>query len=130
LTSVLLDTHVVYWWASEPDRISRKATALLAAADELAVAAITWYELAWLAAHGRIILAIPISAWLREINAGVRTIPITPAIAEAAAGLSPTFPGDPADRLIFATALELGIPLITKDGAMRKHRYPRNPTVW
>lgn len=42
-----MDTHVVQWWSAEPDRLSSPAVAALEAADQLAVAAITWYELAW-----------------------------------------------------------------------------------
>jgi hypothetical protein len=55
VTTVLLDTHVVQWWSAEPERLSETATKTLAEADQLAVAAISWFELAWLAAHERII---------------------------------------------------------------------------
>jgi PIN domain nuclease of toxin-antitoxin system len=47
--AVLMDTHVVHWWSAEPDRISRPARRVLDAADELLIAAISWYELGWLA---------------------------------------------------------------------------------
>jgi len=49
VTTLLMDSHVVHWWASEPDRVSPAAALALSAADELAVASITWFELAWLA---------------------------------------------------------------------------------
>jgi len=49
VTTLLLDTHVVHWWSAEPQRVSEAAREALEQADELAVAAITWYELAWLA---------------------------------------------------------------------------------
>jgi len=39
-------------------------------------------------------------------------------------------PGDPADRLIYATAIEHGWPLVTKDSRLRGHRHPRRLTVW
>ena len=48
--TVLLDSHVVHWWSAEPARVSTTAATALEEADELAVAAITWFELAWLAA--------------------------------------------------------------------------------
>ncbi len=55
----------------------------------------------------------------------------TPSIAVAAVSLSTTtFPGDPADRLIYATAVEHGWPLITKDQRLRDHRRPTPITVW
>jgi len=125
-----LDTHVVHWWSAEPDRLSRNATAAIEAADELAVSAITWYELAWLARHERIILTLPIRVWLTAIAREVRTAGVSPAIADAAVGLPTAFPGDPADRLIYATAVEHGWRLITKDRGLRGHRHPRSVTLW
>ena len=79
---VLLDSHVVHWWSAEPDRISDVATKALAEADELAVAAISWFELAWLAEHERIVVTIPIRSWLEQLAAQVRTLGLTPAIAD------------------------------------------------
>lgn len=128
MTEVLLDTHVVQWWSAEPRRLSRGAASAIRGADELAVAAITWYELAWLARHERIVVRIPIRSWLEQLGAQLRTIGLSPAVAETAVGLPRSFPGDPADRLIYATAVEHGLPLITKDGRLRDH--PRSIAVW
>lgn len=119
MSAVLLDTHVVQWWSAEPDRISSEATARIAAAEELLVAAVSWYELAWLARHGRISVAIPVRSWLGQLAAQVLTVAITPQIADTAAALSDAFSGDPADRLIYASALERGVPLVTKDRRLR-----------
>jgi PIN domain nuclease of toxin-antitoxin system len=47
-----------------------------------------------------------------------------------ARSLPSTFPGDPADRLVYATAAEHGWPLVTKDERLRSHRHPRRITVW
>ncbi len=94
------------------------------------MAAITWYELAWLATHERIALSVPISSWLQGLAAQVRTIPMSPAIAHAAVSLPSTFPADPADRLIYATAVENDLRLISKDRALREHPHPRSPVVW
>ncbi|MGH3116250.1 MAG: type II toxin-antitoxin system VapC family toxin, partial [Gaiellales bacterium] len=123
--AVLLDSHVVHWWSAEPERISAAATNALHEADELAVAAISWFELAWLATHERIVLSIPVRSWLDQLAARVRTLPLTPAVADTAVSLPSTFPGDPADRLIYATAVEHGLRLITKDGKLRSHRHPQ-----
>ncbi len=130
MTTVVLDSHVLHWWAAEPARLSSAATDAVEGADELAVASITWFELAWLAAHERITLTIPIPAWLDGLSRQVRTIGTTPAIAVAAVSLPGTFPGDPADRLIYATAVEQGWPLVTKDERLRAHRHPRQITIW
>lgn len=110
--------------------MSRTATDALVDADELAVAAISWFELAWLARHERITVAIPVRSWLEGLAARVRTIGVTPAIADTALSLPSSFPGDPADRLIFATAVEHGWRLVTKDRRMREHAHPRAVTVW
>lgn len=94
------------------------------------MAAISWFELAWLARHERIVVNIPIRSWLHGLAAQLRTIGITPAIADTAAVLPSSFPGDPADRLIYATAIEHDLPLVTKDRAIRKHAHPRSVAVW
>jgi PIN domain nuclease of toxin-antitoxin system len=130
VTTVLLDTHVLHWWSAEPERVSRTATEALDEADELAVAAITWFELAWLASHERIVVTIPIRSWLERLAGQIRTVGITPAIADTAVSLPSSFPGDPADRLIYATAVEHGWRLVTKDSKLRGHRHPRSLALW
>ncbi|MDQ3937997.1 MAG: PIN domain-containing protein [Chloroflexota bacterium] len=130
MSTVVLDSHVVHWWSAEPDRISVLASEAITGADELAVADITWFELAWLARHERIVVTIPIAAWLRQMAGHVRTVQVTPAIAAAAVALPTSFPGDPADRLIYATAIENGWRLVTKDERLRSHRHPHPVAVW
>ncbi len=130
MSTVVLDSHVVHWWSAEPDRISVTAAKAIGGADELAVADITWFELAWLAHHERIVVTIPIVSWLMQLATQVRTIPVTPAIASAAVSLPSSFPGDPADRLIYATAIENGWQLVTRDEKLRDHRHPHPVTVW
>ncbi len=130
MTTVLLDSHVVQWWSAEPERLSKAAVRTLDSADELAVASITWFELAWLAHHERIVVTVPIRSWLDGLAASLRTIGTTPAVATTAVGLPSSFPGDPADRLIYATAIEHGLRLVTKDQRLREHKHPRPITVW
>jgi PIN domain nuclease of toxin-antitoxin system len=130
VSAVLLDTHVVHWWSAEPHRVSARAQNALDEAEELAVAAISWFELAWLAEHERIVVSIPIRSWLLGLAAQVRTIGLTPAIADTAVALPSSFPGDPADRLIFATAVEHGLRLVTKDRAILDHAHPRSAAIW
>lgn len=130
MSTILLDTHVVHWWSAEPERVSRAATQALGDADELAVAAISWFELAWLARHERIVVRTPVRAWLSQLAGRLRTVAITPAIAETAVSLPASFPGDPADRLIYATAIERGWRLVTKDRRLRSHDHPGAVAVW
>jgi PIN domain nuclease of toxin-antitoxin system len=128
--AVLLDTHVVHWWSAEPERVSAPARRALEDADELAVAAISWFELAWLARHERITLNIPVRSWLEGLAAQLRTLGVTPAIADTAVALPAPFRGDPADRLIYATAVEHDLRLVTKDRALLDHPHPRSPAIW
>ena len=130
MVATLLDTHVVHWWSAEPDRVSARARKALESADELVATAISWYELAWLARNERIAVTVPIRSWLQGLAAQLRTIGVTPAIADTAVSLPATFPGDPADRLIYATAIEHGLDLVTKDRAIRDHDKPRSLTIW
>lgn len=130
MSTVLLDSHVLHWWSAEPDRLSSRGAQAISEADELAVASITWFELAWLAQHQRIVLTIPIQSWLEGLSNQIRTISISPAIAVAAVGLPATFPGDPADRLIYATAIARGWPLVTKDERLRRYKHAKQFVVW
>jgi PIN domain nuclease of toxin-antitoxin system len=130
MAAALLDTHAVHWWSAEPERLSRQAGRVLEAADELLVAAVSWYELAWLAERQRIVIDVPIRAWLENLSAQLRTVGITPAIADSAVALPNSFPRDPTDRLIYATAIELGVKLVTKDEAIAEHDGSRSLVVW
>jgi PIN domain nuclease of toxin-antitoxin system len=130
VAAVLLDTHAVHWWSSEPDRLSRSARRVLKTADELLIAGISWFELAWLVERQRIVVDMPIRSWLDDLSAQLRTIGITPAIANSAAALPSSFPRDPTDRLIYATAIEHGVKLVTKDEAVAEHDKAHSLVVW
>jgi PIN domain nuclease of toxin-antitoxin system len=130
VTTVLLDSHALHWWSAEPERLSKTAGRAVEQADELAVAAITWFELAWLVQHERILLTIPMRSWLGQLAQHVRTVGITASVAATAVSLPSSFPGDPADRLIYASAVEHGWRLVTKDRRLRSHPHPRPVTVW
>jgi PIN domain nuclease of toxin-antitoxin system len=130
LTTILLDTHVLLWWSADASRLSEVATSTIADADELAIASISWFELASLAQRGRFIVSVPIRSWLEELEDQVRTIAVSPAIAATAVGLPRSFPGDPADRIIYATAVEQGWPLITRDERMLNHPHTQRIAIW
>jgi PIN domain nuclease of toxin-antitoxin system len=130
MSALLLDTHVVHWWSAEPDRISRSARSALKRAEDLLIAGISWYELAWLADRKRLVLDVPTRSWLESLGAHLRTVGITPAIADTAAALPTSFPRDPTDRIIYATAIEHGVKLVTKDRAIAEHDKPRSLVVW
>ncbi len=83
----------------------------------LSVAAISMWEIAMLAAHGRITLAKPTLEWienaLRSSSVGIE--PLTPRIAADSCELPGRFHNDPADRLIIATARATDAALVTRD---------------
>ena len=128
---ILLDTHVLIWLANEPVKLSRKAREAIGATDQsggLAISAITLWELAWLATHGRLNFTGTIDAFVEEMSSRTAIRPITPQIAVLANQLPATYPSDPSDRLIGATALAEGIALVTKDRTIRN--YKQIKTVW
>ena len=130
MSTVLLDTHAVHWASAEPERLSAAAARAVDGADQLAVASVTWYELAWLALNGRIVPQRPVGAWLDDLARSLITVPLTPAIAVTACSLPGPFSGDPADRQVYATASNLGWTLVSKDRRMRDYAAGEVEVVW
>lgn len=129
---ILCDTHVLLWWVAGSSRLGEVPRARLEAAaarGELAVADITLWEVAMLAAKGRIQLPVPVADLLDDLilALGLRVLPITPRIAQAAQA-DDIVHGDPADRLIVATARSHGAALMTQDA--RLHALDNLPLVW
>ena len=126
---IVLDTHAWLWWVSDPDRLGRAARKQLEASDRIGVASVSCFEVAAAAAKGRISLDRGALDWLHQAIALPRLelLPLTPAIAVKATELG-KFHGDPADRLIVATALLESAPLVTKDRRIRK--YQAVVTIW
>lgn len=129
---MLLDTRVVLWLALEPDRVSKSAALAIRnhrlSGEVLAISCISLYELARMSELGRILLDASLGSFLSRVAALFEVKPITTAVALAAARLPDTFPGDPADRLIAATAIVEGVPLITADRNIRRSRLVK--TIW
>jgi PIN domain nuclease of toxin-antitoxin system len=121
----LLDTHVVVWWQAGGDRLSTNAKRTIDAATALLVSPLSWWEVATLERLGRLDLDRAVSTWVRDLlqDPRITTAPLEPEAAVWAGNLGADFPGDPIDRLIYATARDLRVPLISKDE--RLHGYAR-----
>jgi len=128
---VVLDTHAWLWWSDDPSRLSATARGAIAAAGSVGVVAVSCWEVAMLAARGRIGLDREVPRWIQQalVRPGVVALPLTPKAALDAALLDHSeFPGDPADRFIYATARDAGVHLVTRDARLRDFD-PRG-TVW
>ncbi len=94
----------------------------------IGISAITLWELAWLATHGRLEITGTADVFVEKITSRTAVRPITARIAVLANQLPATYSSDPCDQLIGATALAEGIPLITKDKKIRDCRQIQ--TIW
>ncbi len=126
---ILLDTHAWIWLASDPDRLGSGARKAIRSDRSRGVAAISCWEIAMLAGRGRIELDRDPVTWMEDslLAEEIELLPLTPAVAVASAHLG-SFHGDPADRLIVATALTYGAHLVTKDERIRELRVVK--TIW
>lgn len=116
---ILLDTHVAAWLVLRPERLSREATLAIrrGAKDGLGVASVTLIELSQMLARGDIRPRTTPQSWLRDFvsRTGVAVRDISVEIAAVAGHLPPTFPADPFDRVIAATAIVERSTLVTAD---------------
>ena len=115
---ILLDTHVLVWLDEANPRLGvgaiKKINTAFQAGDAM-VSAISFWEVSMLIRKGRIHLDMDLSVWRNDfMEQGLIELPVTGEIGIKAAGLE-KFHGDPADRLIAATALQHSLTLITAD---------------
>ena len=130
---IVLDTHALIWWADSGSKLSTRARQVIRAKSrrrELIVSAISVFEIIALERRGRIAFKTSAAEWLADLRMlpELNVHPVTQEIAERAGGLGDAFPGDPADRIIAATALALGAALITHDTKLIE--VPNLDTVW
>jgi PIN domain nuclease of toxin-antitoxin system len=136
-SQVLLDTHALVWLLQGNERLGSQSRSLVASAAKesagVLVAAISVWEVSMLVAKGRLALDRDVAEWIAAALAlpGLRLAPLEPQIAIDATRLPGDLHGDPADRLIVATARHHGATLVTDDqmilaysdlGHLRAHR--------
>ena len=115
---ILVDTHVLVWQEQGEQKMGPRTRRTFERAfqeDALAVSAISFWELGMRVQKGQLDFRLDLRAWRRDLlRQGLVEIPVNGEIA-ASASLLPHMHGDPADRIIVATALE-GYTLMTGDG--------------
>jgi PIN domain nuclease of toxin-antitoxin system len=114
---ILLDTHAWIWYATESDKLSKNARAAIKRADVLGVHPISCWEVAMLVERGRLRLHGSTETWVDAAlsRPKVELLSVAPRAAVRAARLGDTFPADPVDRIIVASALEEKLALVSKD---------------
>jgi PIN domain nuclease of toxin-antitoxin system len=114
---ILLDTVTLVWFTLGDERLGPTSRSLIDANNDFAISAITPWEVAMLVGKGRLTLPQSPLAWINGVLADPRMklVPIAPKLAVEAGLLPPTIHGDPADRLIMATAQDLACPIMTPD---------------
>ena len=114
---LLLDTHIWLWNSLAPDRLSHRVDrAINDSRNELWISPISTWEIVLLHERGRVKIADGPESWLQKAMslAPLREAPVTHEIALATRSIGLPH-RDPADRLLVATALILGLTLVTAD---------------
>lgn len=123
MSGVLLDTHALVWLMVGDGRLSPAVAEVVqqaAATNQVYVSAITPWEIAMLVARNRLTFASDIRTWLDQAlsQPGITLASLIPAIAVDSVRLPGTIHGDPADRIIVATARNLRATLVTADAKL------------
>lgn len=130
---IVLDTHVWLWWLSNPEKLTPAASRAIddGVRDEgIIISAISTWEIALLVSRGRLELAIDYRDWIAKTEGlpFVHFIPVDNIIALRSIEMPGHFHPDPADRIIVATAMTMGLALVTRDQKMLD--YPHLQTIW
>lgn len=131
---LLLDTHVWLWLMGREGEMKPSAIRVMEEAAHhglVRVSAISVWEVAMLEVKGRIRLSKDCLSWVNDAlrAPGIALIPLTPEIAVESSRLPGTFNGDPADRILVATARQRGAILLTRDDKILVYGKARHLSV-
>ena len=117
---IVLDTHAWIWFVSNPELLSERARDAIDHALKnkgLFISSISAWEIALLVAKKRLTLTMSANDWIEksEMLHFMNFISVDNSIAVKSVNLPPPIHSDPADRIIIATSMTMGYPLITKD---------------
>ena len=130
---IVLDTHVWVLFVSNPELLSKRAKRSLDTAMEekgILISSISTWEVALLVAKKQLQLTLSVTDWIAKSEAlpFITFIPVDNSVAIKSVNLPQPLHSDPADRIIIATAISMGAPLVTKDARILK--YPHVQTIW
>lgn len=130
---IVLDTHAWIWFISNPNLLSKRAKEAANAGlqeKSILISSISAWELALLVAKKRLKLTLDAADWITKSEnlPFIQFVPVTNAIAVKSVNLPQPLHSDPADRIIIATALSVGAPLVTKDRKLLD--YAPIKTIW
>jgi PIN domain nuclease of toxin-antitoxin system len=123
----LWDTHALIWAMEDDPHLSAAIRKVAQQAGENAVCGISLWEVACLVDKKRIKLSIPLTEWMDKVVGRLPILNITGDIAAKSYALG-KFHGDPADRIIVATALVHRLMIVTKDEKISKCHGVK--TIW
>lgn len=128
---IVLDTHALLWWALDPEQLSGAAKAAVATMEQQGgyASSISIWELGIKVRRGQLELPITIDEFARRVQGGgaVELLEVDTTIWLRTLGLDWSH-RDPADRVIVATALLKGVPVLTKDRVL--HAFGDVECVW
>ena len=131
---IVLDTHVLIWWLSGSKRLSAKARRLIdqegSLPKNILVSSISSWEISMLVSKDRLKLSVNTEEWVRQAERieSILFVPLDNQIAIRATQLPEPLHKDRADRMIIATAKQMGCPLVTADEKILA--YPHVETIW
>jgi PIN domain nuclease of toxin-antitoxin system len=128
MTDVLLDTHVLLWWATDDRRLSESARTSIASAGRAVVSDVSLWELAIKCGRGKLDLQGGAAAWFEQHTKASRFGELAITRSHLAdVGMLPMHHRDPFDRLLIAQALVEGPPIVTSDSAFGDYEVV---TIW